>query len=203
MNFLQLNKDKQVKIINAGFKNFALKGYKKASAMDIAKDAGISKAMIFHYFGSKKDMYAYLITYAHDTLNDYVYSYVDKNVTDIFDMISLSTIGKIEACGIYPFILSFIASVFKEEDPEIETVVKAYIKKTEEQIHEMVNWRLDYSRFREDIDKQTALKIMSLTADGVLSRFSMNSKIVASEQMEEYKECMLALKSILYKNEEA
>lgn len=201
MNFLQLNHKKQTRIINSALKHFALKGYKKASAMDIAKDAGISKAMIFHYFGSKKAMYVYMIHFANDTLNDYVDKYVDENVTDVFDMVSQSTIGKIEACGVYPYILTFIASVFKEKDEVVKQDVKAYTEKTIERVQGMVQKRLDYSKFREDVNIETAMKIMSLTSEGILSRFSNDYEVIANEQMKEYEECILALKSILYKKE--
>lgn len=169
--------------------------------MDIAKDAGISKAMIFHYFGSKKAMYVYMIHFANDTLNDYVDKYVDENVTDVFDMVSQSTIGKIEACGVYPYILTFIASVFKEKDEVVKQDVEAYTEETIERVQGMVQKRLDYSKFREDVNIETAMKIMSLTSEGILSRFSNDYEVIASEQMKEYEECILALKSILYKKE--
>lgn len=203
MNFLQLSEEKQTTIINAALKHFALKGYKKASAMDIAKDAGISKAMIFHYFGSKKAMYVYMIHFAHDTLNTYVNAYVDETVSDVFDMMSRSTIGKIEACGVYPYILTFIASVFKEKNQEVTRDVQAYTEKTIAEVQGLVQQRLDYSRFREDIPIETAMKIMSLTSEGILSRFSNDHTVIASEQLEEYETCMLALKNIFYKKEDS
>lgn len=202
MNFLELNEEKQLRIVNSALKHFALKGYKKASAMDIAKEAGISKAMIFHYFGNKKEMYVYLITHITQKLDDYLDAYVDESITDIFDMITLSTKAKIQACGVYPFILAFISSVCKEKEESVQDVVQAYIEEHSAKINKMVDWRLDYSKFRDDIDRQTALKIMSLTAEGILSRFNNDNKVVASEQVEEYMECMLALKSILYREEE-
>lgn len=202
MNFLQLNKEKQTRIINSALKHFALKGYKKASAMDIAKDAGISKAMIFHYFACKKDMYVYMIHFANNTLNEYVDAYVDENVTDVFEMVSLSTKGKIEACGVHPYILTFIASVFKEKEKDVIDEVEAYTQETIERVHSMVYRHMDYSKFSDDIKIETAMKIMSLTSEGILSRFNSNYEVIASEQMKEYEECILALKSILYKKEE-
>lgn len=202
MNFLQLSETKQTTIINAALKHFALKGYKKASAMDIARDAGISKAMIFHYFGNKKAMYVYLIHFANDTLNTYVDAHVDDTIADVFDMVSRSTIGKIEACGVYPYILTFIASVFKETDKDVLGDVQAYTEKTIANVQGLVQQHLDYSKFREDIPVETAMKIMSLTSEGILSRFSNDHEVIASEQLAEYETCMLALKNIFYKKED-
>lgn len=52
--FLSLPMEKRNLIIDAALKSFGLHGYKKASISDIASSAGISKAMMFHYFGTKK-----------------------------------------------------------------------------------------------------------------------------------------------------
>jgi len=48
-------------ITDAALKSFGTNGYKKSSISDIATGAGISKAMIFHYFGTKKALYLYLM----------------------------------------------------------------------------------------------------------------------------------------------
>ena len=48
--FLSLPIDKQDIIVNAALTCFGINGYKKTSISDIAAAAGISKALIFHYF---------------------------------------------------------------------------------------------------------------------------------------------------------
>lgn len=63
LKFLELDKLKQDRIINAAMKEFALKGYKNASTNEIVKEAGISKGLLFHYFTNKKAyFYIYIIT---------------------------------------------------------------------------------------------------------------------------------------------
>lgn len=49
--FFQLPLEKQEVIINAAYKVFALSEYKKAPMSEIAAEGGISKALLFHYFG--------------------------------------------------------------------------------------------------------------------------------------------------------
>lgn len=43
-------------IINAAFELFAQIGYQKTSIAAIAKEAGVSKGLIYHYFESKEDV---------------------------------------------------------------------------------------------------------------------------------------------------
>jgi AcrR family transcriptional regulator len=63
--FFNLSTEKQQKIVDAALASFGANGYKKTSIRDIAAEAGISKAMIFHYFGTKKQLYLYFDRVLH------------------------------------------------------------------------------------------------------------------------------------------
>ena len=51
---LELEPTRRNAILNAALKEFASKGYDEASTNVIAKEAGISKGLMFHYVGSKE-----------------------------------------------------------------------------------------------------------------------------------------------------
>ena len=55
--FLALTEEKRTAILNAALLCFGKFGYEKASINDIAVAAHISKASVFQYFGSKKQIY--------------------------------------------------------------------------------------------------------------------------------------------------
>ena len=58
--FYNLPEEKQLLIINAAYKVFAKNSYKKAPMSEIAEEAQISKALLFHYFHNKLELYMYL-----------------------------------------------------------------------------------------------------------------------------------------------
>ena len=62
--FFDLKKEKQDRMINAALKVFALHGYRHACTDDIVKEAAISKGLLFHYFGSKLGVYAFVYDYS-------------------------------------------------------------------------------------------------------------------------------------------
>jgi len=104
--FLSLPPEKQKKVIDSAFFVFGDLGYRKASAKDIAVAAGISKGMIFHYFGSKKALYLYLVDFARNIVLSGVQNHFDENNTDFFDRILMAARIKTEALSIpdlYPF----------------------------------------------------------------------------------------------------
>lgn len=60
--FLNLDSEKQNRILNAAINEFAEKGYENASTNEIVKDAGISKGLLFHYFKIRSNyFYFYMI----------------------------------------------------------------------------------------------------------------------------------------------
>ena len=58
--FYSLPEEKQSAILNAGFHVFSRNTYKKSPMSEIADAAGISKALLFHYFHNKKELYLFL-----------------------------------------------------------------------------------------------------------------------------------------------
>ena len=44
-------------VLNAALKEFVLQGYDNASTNVIAKEAGISKALMFHYVSNKQELF--------------------------------------------------------------------------------------------------------------------------------------------------
>lgn len=58
--FFLLQEERQQIIINAAYKVFAQHEYKKAPMSEIATEGNISKALLFHYFGNKLELYLYL-----------------------------------------------------------------------------------------------------------------------------------------------
>lgn len=56
------------KILDACFEVFALHGYAKTSTAMLAEAAGVSKALIFHHFGSKKKLYISILEQCIDKM---------------------------------------------------------------------------------------------------------------------------------------
>lgn len=54
--FFSLPEERQRAMLNAGYRVFAHNSYKKSPMSEIADAAGISKALLFHYFGNKKGL---------------------------------------------------------------------------------------------------------------------------------------------------
>ena len=65
---------------------FTKNGFDNASTNEIEKEAKISKGSLFNYFDSKKNLYAYLIEYIAQVIDD-LFEKIDLSETDLFKRI--------------------------------------------------------------------------------------------------------------------
>src|SRR5665811_373431 len=79
-----LAKKKRDRIINSAIEEFSLYPYEKASTNNIVKNAGISKGLLFHYFGNKKDLCEYTTSFVVQKLFDEITARINWDETDIF-----------------------------------------------------------------------------------------------------------------------
>ena len=69
-SFEKLPAEKKEMILAAGIREFAQKSYKDVSTDVITKECGISKGLLFHYFGSKKEYYLYCLKQSLECLTE-------------------------------------------------------------------------------------------------------------------------------------
>lgn len=161
--FLNLEKEKQDRIINAAIKEFAEKGYERASTNEIVKEAGISKGLLFHYFQNKKQLFLFLFDYCYETIAAEFYKKINLKETDFFARMREAIIIKMELLNTYPEIFKFIQEVFMDDSAEIKV---EFDQKKTELTHiniEKVYDGIDFSKFRDDVDVQKIFKIINWT----------------------------------------
>jgi TetR/AcrR family transcriptional regulator len=197
--FFNLPIEKQKIIIDAALKSFGTNGYKKTSVSDIAAAAGISKAMIFHYFGTKKALYLYLIDLCGTTLMNEIDEKFDYTVTDFFDRIKLSSNIEISVMKKHPAIPSFLTSMYFENDEEVKEEIKAILAKGDGFRNKIAFEGMDYSKFKDGIDPKLVMKMLTWLIDGYANQLSSRAEIDYDVIFKEFDECMNLLKNNFYK----
>ncbi|MFL0252528.1 TetR/AcrR family transcriptional regulator [Clostridium neuense] len=201
--FFALPIEKQNTIIDAALKCFANNGYKKTSVSDIASSAGISKAMVFHYFGTKKALYLYLIDSCSKAIMDEIYKKFDNTITDFFDRIMISANIKVSVMKKHPAIFLFLNSVYFETDEEVKGDMQSIFEKAEGFRNKIALDGIDTSKFKAGIDPKLVMKMLVWLAEGYTSELSnkINVETNFDEFFKEYYECMDLIKNNFYKEE--
>lgn len=161
--FLNLDSEKQDRIVNAAIKEFAQKGYDVASTNQIVKEAGISKGLLFHYFQNKKQLYFFLFDYCYEIIVEEFYKKIDLTETDFFKRIREAVMIKMELLTNYPDIFKFMEEAFLEDSTEIKLEFEKKKKELTDINIGKVFEGIDLSKFRDDVDIKIVLKIITFT----------------------------------------
>ncbi|MGC6176734.1 TetR/AcrR family transcriptional regulator [Lacrimispora sp. 38-1] len=196
----ELSEEKQQPIIEAALKCFGKHGYKKASMGDIAKGSGVSKPMLFHYFGTKRDLYLYLSEYVRTVMVDaYKRNKIDV-CSDLFERITAASRMKMSILKKYPNILKFIISMFDETDEEVIDITKKIMPEAQQFSYSLVVKKEDAAKFKEGVDIDVVMRLMFLMAEGYAHEMS-DGRCDLGEITEELEKTIHMLKCNLYKEE--
>ena len=184
--FNSLSDERQKMIINGAMKCFSIHGYEKASMADIAKEAGVSKALLFHYFETKKKLFLYLWNLtAEKTRESLVASDVEGD-KDFFSVMEKGLKAKMDLARSWPWMAIFAVKAWYEDDPEVSPdITKStvpYAKVTGETL------RLLYpdTDFRDDLDIGVMYKDMYYMSEGYLWHEMQRGKIDPNKMEKEY-----------------
>lgn len=170
--FDSLPKEKQERIVNAALAAFASNGYKKTSMADIAAAAGISKASLFHYFGSKRELYLHLIDVCADSLRRGMGKWFDAGIADFFEKLRYAAAIKAEVLKCRPYTFAFLNSMYFETDPEVRTYIRALVEESEKTSRQITLEGVDTGKFKEGVDPAAVFRILILIEEGVMSEMT-------------------------------
>ncbi len=164
-----MEKEKRARIINSAIDEFAKYPYEKASTNNIVKNAGISKGLLFHYFGSKKELYEKLSDFVFCTLSDKITSQINWEEADILERIKQLVIFKIKLGKKYPTMFDFIVKIIAERNAKnIEDTIELYEDfgiDVQSLLSDLYTRNIDYSKFRDQSSIDKSLNIIRWTLE--------------------------------------
>jgi len=195
--FLSLPQEKQNRIVDAAMNLFGEVGYKKAYISEIAATAGISKALVFHYFGSKKGLYSYLVYYTGKIIMTEAQHARDTANKDFFERVAITIRFRLSIKNRYPAMNTFIDSVFNEDEPEVAADIDR-LKAIATDMHSKVEVGPDEAGFfRSGVDPAKVVGLIEKYTEGVVLGWS--SKSTVDDIMDEVVGCLDMLKMNLCK----
>jgi TetR/AcrR family transcriptional regulator len=168
--FLNLNQEKQDRILNAALKEFAQKGYQNASTNEIVKEAGISKGLLFHYFNNKKDLYLFLYSHFMDITMEEIMEKIDWNEKDLFNRYRQVGVLKFDLFQKYPEMFNFIKGVYTEDAPDVKKEIQQKNKELLNSGYKDLFGDINVSKFKEGLDIEKTLNIIFWSMEGFAYR---------------------------------
>lgn len=179
--FFSLPEEKQLAIINAGYRVFSQNSYKKCPVSEIADEAGISKSLLFYYFRNKRELYLFLIKNAADTTYKHLYEFGCGEEDDFFEIMYRGLKAKVALMKKYPDLTLFTLKAYYETDPEICGDIRKIIGRIASLDNNAKMLKIDPEQFVEGIDLQMMYMDMYLASEGYLWEKTHQGKFDADE----------------------
>ncbi|MGN0537000.1 MAG: TetR/AcrR family transcriptional regulator [Acutalibacteraceae bacterium] len=179
--FFNLPAEKQQRIINAAYKMFSQNSYKKAPMSEIADEGGISKALLFHYFTNKKELYMYLWTNAMEITRKAVAEFKTLETSDFFEMLKRSLLSKCSLMRNYPHIYAFSLRAYYETTPEIKKAIQKSYFDLSKASEDIIFEKIDTSHLRKDIDLKIMYAEIFFAVDGYMLNKYRCGQIIVDE----------------------
>jgi len=166
----RMDPDKQKRVIAAGMTEFR-KGYQKASTDNIAGKAGISKGLLFHYFGSKKVLLWYLLSVALSVIRTGYTEQIDRCETDLLNRLLQAAYLKLELSAEHPAVFAFVEKIYFSDEPECADA-RDWLRDNvapDWPDDEFSLRGISLDHFRSDIDPRVAVEAVRYTLSGYAS----------------------------------
>ncbi len=181
--FINLPEEKRSRIINECMKEFALKGYRNASTNVMTKNAGISKGLLFHYFGSKKQLYCYLFEYGVELITKKLNRYTVNVSKDLFEMVLEQGYQKLRIAAEEPLIYKLLFENFIHTPKDLKKEITHKFSFLFSEQQHMFYEKVDTSKFRKGIDPKKAIDIIYCFIEGMYAKHLNKFKEMEPEQV--------------------
>lgn len=200
---MMMEEEKRKKIIAVSLKEFT-KGYDAANMDHLTNKAGISKGLIFHYFGSKKGLFLFLLKYCAKIMDE-EYSKVILKDRDFLENIRIVGNLAMEMSYRFPDVYAFIGKAVFSINQVFPQGAPKDLPNSNQKLLEKIMRISDKSLFRDDISNDKAQNIALWTLRGFSDSLLKYGNNVEDYQknydvvMKEFEAYMDALKKLLYK----
>lgn len=200
---LHVNPEKKERIINSALKEFSVNTFQKASTNTIVEEAGISKGLLFHYFGNKETLYNYLEYVAFKIVTERIVDELDWQQKDIFLRLKELSLIKFKVFQQYPYLASFSLIAFKGKTTD--DIIQINPNFPIELYSKVYTYNIDYSLFKVGIDVKKAIDIIRWTlekySDETRLNVENNQSVLDYSLMEkEFSSYINMLKSCFYQS---
>lgn len=172
---LALAPERKNAILNAALKEFSLKGFSEASTNTIAKNAGLTKPLMFHYIRNKKDFFLFLYDYCMAVLEKEYFFKVNVCEKDIFIRLRETSLLKIGVMRRYPCIFEFVMKAVYTDSDAVKDAMETRREDAKSSLYERFYGDIDTACFRDGLDVGKAMQLIFWAVGGyanhVMERF--------------------------------
>lgn len=181
--FFNLPKEKRLRILKAGKKEFSRVPFDKAIIANIAKDADIPRGSFYQYFSSLEDLFTYTLQYMYGINKKKFNQYLEENNNDIYKALKerfANEVDKLSKEENRQFRINTLQILLQDNKEYSKEFIDSIIEKKS---------TLDLEFFPQEIQKKNnfskALDLIKMVGDNCIERYLM-SEVSEEEIKKDY-----------------
>ncbi|WP_010502915.1 TetR/AcrR family transcriptional regulator [Paenibacillus elgii] len=172
MKHLPLQLYEREKILEACLSVFARHGYKSTSTEMLAEAAGISKALIFHHFASKKKLYLSLLEHCFEKVRTAMRFDAVAEYDDFFEAIDRLSRIKLDYFRKHPDELKLVYEAFYSPPNELKQDIEEKYGQAIAERNQALERLFEAVPLREGVDRKQAFELIMITTKHFENKFS-------------------------------
>ncbi|MBD8499715.1 TetR/AcrR family transcriptional regulator [Paenibacillus arenosi] len=153
----------KTKVLEACMSVFAQHGYKNTSTIMLAEAADISKALIFHHFKSKKNLYLQLLEHCMTKIRLELGVDAIIEQDDFFEVIEKITLLKFDYFRKYSTEYKFVFDAFYAVPEELKEVIAERYGKGVAERHQLLEQLFAKVALKEGVNRSYAFELVMIT----------------------------------------
>ena len=163
--------EKRKLILDAALREFAENGYANASTNRIINEAGVSKGLLFYYFGSKRDLYLAVL----DACVEHFLSHFERELRwmpdDVISRIIEIQKVKLKMLAEQPLMQRLVSSAFLDPPHELQGEMMNRQARLYSEYMPYFTQGLDWSRFRDGVDHGRAVELVMIVVNAIGDKY--------------------------------
>ena len=172
--FEKLPDEKKELIVSTGIREFSSRSYREVSTDELTRSCGISKGILFHYFGSKKNFYLYCLECALKRLGTEEPGGCEGG-EDFYGIIFTEMQRKISLCTAHPDETLMVNMASRDPSEEISEgrseIMKKYSGRIREESLMCVERALSALELKEPQKKRLISEGLFIYINAVVNRY--------------------------------
>ncbi|PYI51659.1 TetR family transcriptional regulator [Paenibacillus flagellatus] len=178
-------------ILEACLAEFARHGYKNTSTEMLAEAAGISKALLFHHFGSKKKLYFRLLERCFAKVRFEVrFDFVSEHA-DFFEAIGQLVHDKLEYFRKHPYESRLVYEAFYSTPDELKQDIEEKYGQVSTERNEVLEKLFEKEPLRDGVDRKSAFELIMIVSKRFETKFATEVADMSAVS-DDYAESLLA-----------
>ena len=170
------NQQSKLKILNAALQEFGENDYFTASTNNICKNNWISKGLLFHYFGSKDEIFMECVRKCFDELSSYIEEHIPTEGVTVEDIF-----GKYMECRIkffkeYPYYKRIFHTAVFNAPAHLTGDIDEARKKLREVNELFLIKVLDNFKLKADVKKAEVIRVIIDFGNFLLSKYKVKGE---------------------------